>query len=112
MVQGSRPVIDGTLQGPDALIELVAFHLHRMGAARAKVVTFAADGARVDLEAVGLGRRPGRVGAGPGGRGARLVSCRASSERGVGGVGSGRGASGRSFTAGFGGSSRRARVGT
>jgi hypothetical protein len=45
MVKGSRPVIDGTLQGPDALIELVAFHLHRLGAARARVVTFAADGA-------------------------------------------------------------------
>jgi hypothetical protein len=45
MVRGSRPVIDGTLQGPDALIELVAFHLHRMGAAQATVVTFAADGA-------------------------------------------------------------------
>src|SRR5437764_6397473 len=45
MVRGSRPVIDGTLQGPDALIELVAFHLHRMGAAEARVVTFTADGA-------------------------------------------------------------------
>ena len=45
MARGSRPVIDGTLQGPDALIELVAFHLHRLGAATAKVVTFAADGA-------------------------------------------------------------------
>src|SRR3954465_246874 len=45
MVRGSRPVIDGTLRGPDALIELVAFHLHRMGAAGAPVVTFAADGA-------------------------------------------------------------------
>src|SRR4051794_40937084 len=45
MVRGSRPVIDGTLQGPDALIELVAFHLHRLGAAQAKLVTFAADGA-------------------------------------------------------------------
>ena len=45
MVRGSRPVIDGTLQGPDALIELVAFHLHRMGAAQARVVTFVADGA-------------------------------------------------------------------
>jgi hypothetical protein len=45
MVRGSRPFIDGTLQGPDALIELVAFHLHRTGAAKAKVVTFAADGA-------------------------------------------------------------------
>ena len=45
MVKGSRPVIDGTLQGPDALIELVAFHLHRLGAAKAKLVTVAADGA-------------------------------------------------------------------
>src|SRR3954463_34984 len=45
MVRGSRPVIDGTLQGPDALIELVALHLHRMGAAGAQVVTFGADGA-------------------------------------------------------------------
>jgi len=45
MVRGSRPVIDGTLQGPDALIERVAFHLHRMGAAGARVVTFVADGA-------------------------------------------------------------------
>jgi hypothetical protein len=45
MAKGSRPVIDGTLQGPDALIELVAFHLHRLGAARADVVTFVADGA-------------------------------------------------------------------
>ena len=45
MAKGSRPVIDGTLQGPDALIELVAFHLHRLGAAKAKMVTFAADGA-------------------------------------------------------------------
>jgi len=45
MVRGSHPVIDGTLQGPDALIELVAFHLHRMGGAQARVVTFVADGA-------------------------------------------------------------------
>lgn len=45
MVKGSRPVIDGTLRGPDALIALVAFHLHRLGAARAKLVSFAADGA-------------------------------------------------------------------
>ena len=45
MAKGSRPIIDGTLRGPDALIELVAFHLHRLGAAKAKVVTFTADGA-------------------------------------------------------------------
>ena len=46
MAKGSRPVIDGTLQGPDALIELVAFHRHRLGAAKAKLVTFTADGRR------------------------------------------------------------------
>jgi hypothetical protein len=45
MVRGSQPVIDGTLRGPDALIELVAFHLHRLGAAQAKEVVFVADGA-------------------------------------------------------------------
>ena len=92
MVRGSRPVIDGTLQGPDALIELVAFHLHRMGAAKANVVTFAADGApwiwkRLDWIVAQVG-----VGSVPGGRGARLVSCRAPRERGVGDFASGRGA--------------------
>ena len=30
MAKGCRPLIDGTLRGPDALIELVAFHLHRL----------------------------------------------------------------------------------
>lgn len=66
MVRGSRPVIDGTLQGPDALIELVAFHLHRMGAAKAKLVTFAADGApwiwkRLDWIVAQVGLDPCRV---------------------------------------------------
>lgn len=37
--------VDGTLQGPDALAELVAMHLHRLGAAQAQSVTFVADGA-------------------------------------------------------------------
>jgi hypothetical protein len=66
MIRGSRPVIDGTLQGPDALIELVAFHLHRMGAAQANVVTFAADGApwiwkRLDWIVAQVGLDPCRV---------------------------------------------------
>src|ERR1700722_4489278 len=66
MVRGSRPVIDGTLQGPDALIELIAFHLHRTGAARAKVGTFAADGApwiwkRLDWVVTRVGLDPSRV---------------------------------------------------
>jgi hypothetical protein len=45
MKRGSRPVIDGTLQGPGALIELAAFHLHRLGAKEAEEVVFVADGA-------------------------------------------------------------------
>ena len=66
MVKGSRPVIDGTLQGPDVLIELVAFHLHRLGAAGALVVTFAADGApwiwaRLDWVIAKVGLDPVRV---------------------------------------------------
>ena len=66
MVRGSRPVIDGTLRGPDALIELVAFHLHRLGAAKANVVTFVADGAawiwkRLGWVATQVGLEPSRV---------------------------------------------------
>ncbi len=66
MVKGSRPIIDGTLQGPDALIELVAFHLHRLGAARALTVTFAADGApwiwaRLDWVIAQVKLEPARV---------------------------------------------------
>ena len=61
-----RTVIDGTLQGPDALIELVAFHLHRLGAAQAKIVTFAADGApwiwaRLDWVIAQVNLEPARV---------------------------------------------------
>ena len=94
MDRKSRPVIDGTLQGPDALIELVAFHLHRLGAAKAKVVTFAADQCALDLGAVGLGDCPGQTGSGPGCPGAQLVSRRASPEPGVDSVESGQGLAG------------------
>jgi hypothetical protein len=45
MLRGTRPWIDGTMKGPDHLMELLAFHLHRLGAARAKMVTFVCDGA-------------------------------------------------------------------
>ena len=41
-----QPLIDGTLQGPDHLAEMVAFHLHRLGVARAESVVFVSDGAR------------------------------------------------------------------
>jgi hypothetical protein len=66
MAKGCRPIIDGTLRGPDALIELLAFHLHRLGAAQAKVVTFTADGApwiwaRLDWVTAQVGLEPARV---------------------------------------------------
>jgi hypothetical protein len=66
MARGCRPIIDGTLRGPDALIELLAFHLHRLGAAAATVVTFTADGApwiwaRLDWVIAQVGLEPARV---------------------------------------------------
>ena len=36
MVKTSQATVDGTLEGPDAIAELAAMHLHRLGAARAK----------------------------------------------------------------------------
>ncbi len=45
MIKETKATIDGTLIGPDAIAEVVAMHLHRLGAARAKSVTFVADGA-------------------------------------------------------------------
>jgi hypothetical protein len=45
MVRRSRPWIDGTFQGPDECLELVAMHLHRLGAAGAQRVAFLSDGA-------------------------------------------------------------------
>ncbi len=66
IARGSRPVIDGTLQGPAALIELVALHLHRLGAAKAREVVFVADGApwiwtRLDWVVAQVGLNPVRV---------------------------------------------------
>lgn len=45
MLRETKATIDGTLLGPDAIAEVVAMHLHRLGAAKAKSVTFVADGA-------------------------------------------------------------------
>jgi hypothetical protein len=41
----TRPWIDATFQGPDACMELLAMHLHRLGAAKADLVVFLSDGA-------------------------------------------------------------------
>jgi hypothetical protein len=66
MVKGTRPWIDGTLQGPDHVMELLAMHLHRLGAARAQTITFVADGApwiwgRLDWVERRVGLDPKRV---------------------------------------------------
>jgi hypothetical protein len=45
MIPGTRPIIDGTFAGPDELMELLAMHLHRLGAAKATVISLGADGA-------------------------------------------------------------------
>jgi len=45
MKKKSRPWIDGTFAGPDEAMELLAFHLHCLGARQAAVVVFVADGA-------------------------------------------------------------------
>jgi hypothetical protein len=45
MVRKSRARIDGTFHGPDEVMELLAMHLHRLGAAQAEVVVFVSDGA-------------------------------------------------------------------
>src|SRR5262249_57424122 len=45
MVKKSQARIDGTFSGPDEVMELLAMHLHRLGAAQAEVVVFLADGA-------------------------------------------------------------------
>lgn len=45
MTKGSQATIDGTLEGPNAMADLVAMHLHRLGGATAASITFASDGA-------------------------------------------------------------------
>jgi hypothetical protein len=45
MVKGTHATIEGTFAGPDALAELIALHLHRLGAVHAQSITFVADGA-------------------------------------------------------------------
>jgi hypothetical protein len=66
ILKGSRPWIDGTFQGPDHLMELLAFHLHRLGATLAKRVSFVTDGApwiwnRLDWVERRVGLDPNRV---------------------------------------------------
>ena len=62
----TRPWIDGTFAGPDEAMELLAFHLHRLGADQAEVVVFVADGApwvweRLDWVEQRVGLKPGQA---------------------------------------------------
>jgi hypothetical protein len=66
MIPGSKSVIDGTFAGPDELMELLAMHLHRLGAASAEAVSLGADGAawvweRWDWVIGRVGLEPSRV---------------------------------------------------
>ena len=45
MVKNSKATIDGTFTGPDAMAEIVAMHLHCLGAAEANSISFVSDGA-------------------------------------------------------------------
>jgi hypothetical protein len=44
MKAGTRAFMDGTLQGPDALMELLAMRLYQLGANQAQEIVFVADG--------------------------------------------------------------------
>jgi hypothetical protein len=54
MVKKSQALVDGTFEGPDAVAELVAMHLHRLGAAQALSVTFVADGGTWIWDRIGM----------------------------------------------------------
>ena len=45
MKKGTKPILDGTFQGPDEILEVLVMRLHQVGASQAKVVAFRADGA-------------------------------------------------------------------
>jgi hypothetical protein len=46
MIKTCKATLDGTFRGPDAIAELVAMHLHRLGASEALRITFVGDGAQ------------------------------------------------------------------
>jgi hypothetical protein len=70
MKKKTRPWIDGTFAGPDEAMELLAFHLHCLGAPQAAVVVFVADGAPWVWDRLGWVER--RVGL-PAGRAVRVL---------------------------------------
>jgi hypothetical protein len=75
MVPGSKAVLDGTFEGPDELMELLAMYLHLFGAASAELVSLGADGPEGEPSDEDLG----------------LVPCGASHQSGPGARGRGQG---------------------
>ena len=45
MKKGTQPLFDGTFQGPNEIMEVLAMRLHQVGASQAEVVAFRCDGA-------------------------------------------------------------------
>jgi hypothetical protein len=45
MKKGTQPIFDGTFQGPNEIMEVLAMRLHQVGASQAEVVAFRCDGA-------------------------------------------------------------------
>lgn len=43
--KGTKPILDGSFQGPDEIMEVLALRLHQLGAKQAQVIAFRADGA-------------------------------------------------------------------
>jgi hypothetical protein len=66
MKTGTKPILDGTFQGPDEILEVLAMRLHQVGAAQADVVAFRADGApwiweRIEWVRRRVGLKPNQV---------------------------------------------------
>jgi hypothetical protein len=69
MKKGTKPILDGTFQGPDEILEMLAMRLHQVGASQAEVVAFRADGApwiweRVEWVVKRLGLKKSQVSSG------------------------------------------------
>ena len=61
--------LDGTFQGPDEILEVLALRLHQVGASQAEVVAFRADGApwiweRIEWVSKRLGLKKSQVSSG------------------------------------------------
>ncbi len=75
MVPGTKAVLDGTFEGPDELMELLAMYLHVFGAASAKLVSLGGGRGAVGLGTLGLGHQACGLESAPADQDLGLVSC-------------------------------------